>query len=442
MITFTLPDIPRLSFGRIRIVKKAGWYSDPWLIGVIASSAIIGILADWVCYHNQLILLYSDAHSHLMAARRVFDNVRPGLAQLGSVWLPLPHVLMLPLIWNHFLWSTGLAGTLTALPCYVVAAMAIFLTVRRLTNNSLVSFIGTQIFILNPNVLYLQSTPLSEPVLFATLAIASYYFVVWAQESKTKYLLLTALWAMLATVARYDGWPLFLAFLVLIVIIDLQHHEIWGKIASDLVLFGFLGGLGIMLWFLWNLVLYGDPLYFAHGPFSSQQQTQHFLTQGVVDTNHNLWESLRAYSAVSMESIGPIIFALGILGVLAFFIQRRFSSDSLAALTVLVPFPFYVLAFVTGQDVMFVPHADHAPYFFYNARFGAEMAAPASVFVGLLAHEISQRIPVGQLAVLGVILIQQILIASGGVVSLQDGQYGLSCYVARPIAAYLAEAWT
>ena len=51
----------------------------------------------------------------------------PGLAQLGNVWLPLPHLLMAPFAQNDFLWRTGLAGTLTSMPCYLIASIYVFL---------------------------------------------------------------------------------------------------------------------------------------------------------------------------------------------------------------------------------------------------------------------------------------------------------------------------
>ena len=54
-------------------------------------------------------------------ARRVFDSATPGLAQIGTMWLPLPHVLMWPFIWNDFLWRTGLAGAFAAMPCFIIA---------------------------------------------------------------------------------------------------------------------------------------------------------------------------------------------------------------------------------------------------------------------------------------------------------------------------------
>ena len=48
-------------------------------------------------YHTGQHLLYADAISRLDIARKVIDNITPGLAQLGNVWLPLPQILMLPL---------------------------------------------------------------------------------------------------------------------------------------------------------------------------------------------------------------------------------------------------------------------------------------------------------------------------------------------------------
>jgi hypothetical protein len=440
LATFTLPALRVPATLRPQPKRTTHWYHDRWLIALLICASCASIGSAWWAFHFQTILLYSDAHSHLQVARRVLDNITPGVAQLGDIWLPLPHIIMLPLIWNDYLWRTGLAGTLSSMPCYVVAACYVFATARRLTQNSRASFIGTLVFILNPNILYLQSTPLSEPVLFATLAAASYYFLVWVQGEKLRDLVVAAFCTFLATLARYDGWALFMAFLVFIVFIGWRKHQPRAKIAADLVLFGTLGGFGIALWFLWNWVIFGSPIYFLNGPFSSDVQTKSFIANGLAETYHNLWQSLRTYSLASSESIGPALFILGIVAVGVFVAQRRFSPESLAALTILVPFAFYVVAFFTGQDVMYVPYANHPPYYvFYNARFGAEMAAPAAVFIATLAHSVARRFPVGQLALVGIIAVQSAFISWGGVVSLQDGQYGLSCAPGHQIAAFLAQ---
>jgi hypothetical protein len=329
------------------------------------------------------------------------------------------------------------------MPCYLIASIYVFLTARRLTHNSRASFVGSLLFVLNPNILYLQTTPLTEPVLFATLAAASYYFVAWAQTDELRELVAAALATLLATVSRYDGWALLLALIAAIIIIDWRRGQPRAKMLADVILFAILGGIGIILWFVWNLVIFGSPLAFLSGSFSSQAQTESFIRDGFADTYHNLWQSIRTYAVAAAESIGPVLLALGALAVILFLIRRRLSIDALAAGTMLVPFAFYVVAFVLGQDVMYVPHASHPPYFFYNARFGAEMAAPAAVFMATLvepARRLSLRwLPLAEIALTLVIIAQSVLISWGGVITIQDGQGGLACYPGHTVVAYLAQ---
>lgn len=439
--TMTLPVLPVVKEPKHRRERsRAHWYSDRWFLALVICACCASVGAAVWAYTSQSILLYGDAHSHLLIARRVFDNVYPGLAQLGDVWLPLPHVIMLPLAWNDFLWRTGLAGTVTSMPCYLIASIYVFLTSRRLTHDGRASFIGSLLFIVNPNILYLQATPLSEPVLFATLAAASYYFVAWAQDDQLRDLVYAALATLLATVARYDGWALFLSLLVMLVVICWRKRFPREKALAYSILFGTLGGVGILLWFLWNLVIFGSPVAFLSGTFSSQAQTQAFIQGGLADTYHNLWQSIRTYTLATAESIGPALFVLGALAVMLFLRHRRLSGDALAAMTVLVPFAFYVVAFFLGQDVMYIPYANHPPYYaYYNARFGAEMTAPAAIFIATLAESARRWLPLAEIGLVAAIIGQSILISWGGVISLQDGQVGLSCNVSHPVVVFLAQ---
>jgi hypothetical protein len=65
----------------------------------VAGIAVLVSLFSFLYYfqHGRL-LLYGDAVAHINIARRVFDSLTPGLLQLGTVWLPLPHLLMIPFI--------------------------------------------------------------------------------------------------------------------------------------------------------------------------------------------------------------------------------------------------------------------------------------------------------------------------------------------------------
>jgi hypothetical protein len=144
------------------------------------------------------------------------------------------------------------------------------------------------------------------------------------------------------------------------------------------------------------------------------------------------------------ESVGPALFTLGALAVILFLSRRRLSNEALAAATILIPFAFYVVAFYLGQDVMYVPHATHPPYFMYNARFGAEMAAPAAVFMATLVEPARRRLslrwlPLAEIVLALAIIVQSVVTAWGGVISLQDGQTGASCYPGHAVVAYLAQ---
>ncbi|HZC07918.1 MAG TPA: glycosyltransferase family 39 protein [Ktedonobacterales bacterium] len=440
LATITLPIVRAPRMRRSPSARRLpSWRQDPWFLGLMLVAFCASVASIWSAYATHTILLYGDAHSHLLIARRIFDAARPGLAQLGNVWLPLPHLIMIPLAWNDFLWRSGLAGSLSSMVCYLIAVCYVYFTAQRLIWNNSAAFIGTLVFALNPNILYLQSTPLSEPALFATLAASSYYLIAWAQDERLLDLALTALSLFLSTISRYDGWALYLAVLACVALITWSKRKGYGDQVAYLSTVGTLGGVGIFLWFIWNWIIFGSPTDFLNGPFSSSQQTKSFIAKGYAATYHNLWMSLWTYSAASAESIGPAIFALGVAAVVAFFAARRISPEALAALTLLVPFAFYVVAFYTGQDVMYVPHANTPPYFFYNARFGAEMAAPAAVFIATLTDWVATRLPLGNILLMLAIGAQLVTTSWGGVISLQDGQYGLSCYPGHPVVAYLAE---
>lgn len=420
------------------------WTKDRWLGATILAAVIMSLLALWYSYQRQFILLYGDAYPHLKIARSILDSPSPGVAQFGGVWLPLPHIIMLPFVWNNQLWLTGLAGSLSSMPCYVIAATYLFLSARRLTHKSSVSFVATLAFILNPNALYLQTTPLTEPVLMATMTAACYYFLAWAQENDQKQLIWAAAAMFLATLARYDGWALFLACLVLIVPIGWLRRQRRAHIMSNVLLFGTLGGFGIVLWFLWCAIIFKDPLYFQHGPFSSELQQQGLAFAGRLYTYHNLWQSVRFYAITAIETVGPVLFVLATCAVVLFILRRWRSPDTLGALAFWAPFVFYAASLYTGQAAIYTPGAvpPDATLQFYNVRYGAEIIAPTALFLATLLDRLPLSkivLPLATTVLLVAIVGQSFLTFQGGVISLQDGQYGASCAPTSSLTIYLAQ---
>ena len=99
------------------------------LLAILSVAALL-----WYYAHNEL-LLYGDAVAHINIARRVIDN-RSWLSsffQLGTVWLPLQHVAMLPFVWNNRLWQSGIAGSIPSMVAYVLGGLGIFRLVSGFT---------------------------------------------------------------------------------------------------------------------------------------------------------------------------------------------------------------------------------------------------------------------------------------------------------------------
>ena len=70
----------------------------PGTVAVFVLGAVVGAVASWWTVRAGTNLDYGDAMAHLTIAQRITDSRAPGLSQLGTVWLPLPHLLLLPLV--------------------------------------------------------------------------------------------------------------------------------------------------------------------------------------------------------------------------------------------------------------------------------------------------------------------------------------------------------
>ncbi len=89
----------------------------------------------WSWRHGAM-LNYGDAVAHLHIARRVFDSRTPRFSQLGSVWLPLPHILLIPFVQNYHWWATGLAGVIPSALAYIAACVGIYRLARHFVSRA------------------------------------------------------------------------------------------------------------------------------------------------------------------------------------------------------------------------------------------------------------------------------------------------------------------
>ncbi len=373
-------------------------------------------------------LAYGDAESHLNIAKRVIDGVTPGVAQLGGVWLPFPHLLMIPLIIPDVLWRTGLGGAIVSGICFVISSIFIYKIVLLFTTNTLAGIMGTLVFMSNPNMLYMQSTPMSELPLVVFFTASLYFYFVFLEDDNDLLALIGAgFFAFLATLSRYDGW--FLAVFELFVLVALyfpngiKNHMLEGKA----ILFSTIGFFGIFLWLVWDKLILGDAFYFMSSPFSAKSQQKGWLLRGELVGYKNLWVSLQYYFVTSLENIGSILFCIACIGLFFFLFDRTKKNSYFIGLLLLVPFIFYVTTMYLGQSIIFIPQLTPAsfPWRLFNVRYGIMMVPTAAIFVGYLSSRFS-KIFTG--IVLLAILVQSALFVGGKIpiITLQDGLHGLS----------------
>lgn len=381
----------------------------------------VSIFSYLFYFDNGLGLAYNDARSHLDIGRRVVEGLKPGLAQLGSVWLPLPHMLMVPTIWNDFMWHTGLAGALQSMISFVAAGLLIVLFLKKLGVGILGRSIGLLVYVANINILYMQSTAMTELLLIATMLAGVYELFIWHKNDDIRNLIKSSFWIMLASLIRYDGWFL-LAFAGLLVAIQMLKKKGYKAAEGMFLFFCSLAGFGIILWLLWNLMIFKDPLFFAFGPYSAHAQQTQLDQAGVLATKGNLFLSLKFYFYALAYNTGAFTLVLGIIGAVVFWFDKKLANSVKIACTALIaPFLFNILALYLGHSVLFIQGLSGDTWF--NARYGLMMMPAIAIFIGYLIHKIGTM----KYAVIGLFLFVTFFsFASVDAVTLDDARVGAS----------------
>lgn len=399
---------------------------DQYAITILAS-LLSGFFIMYF-YTKGLTLAYGDAESHLNIAKRVIDGLTPGLAQLGGVWLPLPHLIMIPFITSDILWRTGIGGAIVSGMCFVVSSLFIYKTTILFTKDKFAAFASFLVFTLNTNILYLQATPMSELPLIIFFTLSLYcYFLFLENDTNILFLIGAGFFGFCASLSRYDGWFL-IGFELLGLFLfyfprGLKNHVLEGKA----ILFSTIGFFGVALWLLWDKLILGDALYFTNSPFSAKSQQQGWMAKGELPAYKNLWEAFLYYFVTSLQDIGNIIFLFALVGLLIFIFDKKIKHRFIIALLLLVPFIFYVSTLFLGQSVIFIPVLTPTTYQWrlFNVRYGVMMIPTAALFFGYLISKIPKKLSG---LVFLCIFIQAALFFSGRypTLTILDGTQGLS----------------
>jgi hypothetical protein len=361
----------------------ASQLAAPWRIPAAAHGAVALLIAAVTCgslhffYVRGLSNLYGDGLAHMEGARRIFDSMTPGYEEIGSVWLPLYHLVCAPLAINDFLWRSGLAGGIVSSAAFALTTYLLFRLGAELNRNLTAGLAVLAVALLCPSYLYLASTPLTEPLAILWSVLGVYALFRYSQSGSWKSLTGAATAGFLGTLTRYEGWNL-LPFAALFVL--LIHPYPWEKRCLRALYYACICGAGPVVWLVHNAYRYNNPLEFYNGVGSAKDiyAQQLATTAFPYPTDGSALISAHYYIEDLKLIIGVSTLALAMLGLIGWFARLRESRHGAVASLLVVPLPFYIQAMAYAAVPLYVPTL--FPNTYYNLRYGIQMIAAAALF--------------------------------------------------------------
>jgi hypothetical protein len=377
-------------------------YSETEVVRLVWLAIFVSVFSFLFYYRSGDVLLYGDAVAHINIARRVFDSRTPGLLQLGTVWLPLPHVLIIPFIVSKQMWQTGAGGSIPSMAGFVFGVLGMFRLVRASLSHegqvdAAARFGAWAVAILyaaNPNLIYMQATAMGESLYLAFFIWSVVYFAEFTW-GKAKALTKCGLCLAAAGLTRYDGWILAVVLVGAVAAVppfDRLRAGFLAKSARNgaprslvstsrllILKFILLAAAAPVFWLAYNAVVYRNPLEFANGPYSAKA-IEH-KTATVNPAKGNLLAAGSYFLKAAELNVGEaswqgrLWLALALLGS----VVAGFSGRGRVALLLWAPLPFYALSVAYGSVPIFVP--TWWPFSQYNVRYGLQLLPAFVVFV-------------------------------------------------------------
>ena len=175
---------------------------------LLAAAACVCGVAAWIRFLDAgLVLSHYDAKAHLVVARRVIDSITPGWQQIGAVWLPLPHLIQILPTQIDLFYRTGAFASIVSIASFTVTVWAAARLALLITGSAMAAIAAGALLIANPNLLYLQSTPMTEPLLLALVFIVVLWMYEWVVSAEDHDAPRTLTWALAAAAwTRYEAW--------------------------------------------------------------------------------------------------------------------------------------------------------------------------------------------------------------------------------------------
>lgn len=372
---------------------------------IIASAFSIGYFIHF--YMLGQTNLFGDGMARLNISRRLIYSKTPGIAQLGGIWLPLPSILMSTTSWISEMYYTGISGSAVSMIAFVSSVLFLYKLLYLLLKNTETSLFGTFILLLNPSIAYIQTTPMTESLSIAFIIMASYYILYWYVHTSRVALIKSAFIVLLFTLTRYEGWVFAITTGLSLLIGTLLKKQKKSVIESTLLLYGCLALFGILIWLIYNTLIFGNPFNFMHEIGSTATYVSQQKALGMQLTEKDLFKSVLLYSSFAAKNIGWLIFVTSSMGLLFLLKDRSLLKKSVFILPMISIVGFHVFALYSGRT-----------YIVY--RYGIYALVPALILSSVLYQKSSRFLRI----LFVIILLFQIVILSTNPATLQEAKGG------------------
>lgn len=397
------------------------WRSNTWRAAMLAIIVCV-VAALWSSGHG-LMTLYADARSHLTISRRLVDGPNQGVVQLGTVWLPLPHLLLVPTVMVKSWWHSGWAVVPLNALCLAAQATAIFKMAAHRWNPR-VAWMCTALLLSSASLLYVHTTAFTEPVLLAAVTVTIAGLYRWSTATKAysggEMAIFCGVPAAAGVLARYDGWAIAVACAVCVWWVAWRRWRdrryAWKMVGGFLAL-----PMAAAAWWCWfNWVHFGDPFEFQRGRYSAQAQQEVLDAAGKLPDSGNLIRSISTYLDAVVEAVGWVPLVVAVVGLAVFAVQwakgSRRAADAWVFLLLLVPFAFYIWSLFSGQIA--VRTVSTATSSLFNIRYGLAVLPGLVLLAAPLFDAIVQRSRQLSLSAVALPAVAVLVLAGGSLVEM------------------------
>ena len=332
----------------------------------------------------------------------------------------------IPFVQNYSWWATGIAGVVPSALAYLASCAGIYRLARNWLSPAPAA-LALVFFALNPNLLYLQTTAMTEPLFLCEFIWIVVWLVEWraaldeetaaagsnphsapsaprssiARTTRLQICIAIALVAAIFT--RYDGW-----IIALIAWSGVGIHAAPSRCCRAIARASLRRPSGLppsqspprqSSGSSYNSVCFGDWLYFARGPYSAHAIELRTAANAPGWPPHPGWHNPGSRSSSISKSLsstplprpvgaisGAIWFwRLAALGTARAWLVEKTRRRAIAwTLLLWLPVPFYAWSVAYGSVPIFFPA--WWPFTWYNTRYGLELLPALALGLGFAAQ--------------------------------------------------------